>query len=172
MKKRFLSDFRFAVSAKSNCIWTADRWMGGDVSCSFFSIREINEDSLLWHQSTPFTKGKDLRNDRFHRHAGRAFDEVRALQDGVLPHPVSDADDRLLQTLLLVQLRLFPGFLFFPRLVIGEKSGWSALSGLRLMAFSRFRKMLRAFRQARSHRSGAPYGQSRYFSAFRWNTFS
>ena len=29
--------------------------------------------------------------------AGRALHEVRALQDGVLPHPVFDADDRLLQ---------------------------------------------------------------------------
>ena len=53
--------------------------------------------------------------------AGRAFHEVRALQDGVLPHPVLDADDRLLQTLLLVQFRLFLGFLFFQHLVIGEK---------------------------------------------------
>ena len=53
--------------------------------------------------------------------AGRALHEVRALQDGVLPHPVLDADDRLLQTLLLVQLRLFLGFLFFQHLVIGEK---------------------------------------------------
>ena len=53
--------------------------------------------------------------------AGRAFHEVRAYQDGVLPHPVLDADDRLLQTLFLVQLRLFLGFLFFQCLVIGEK---------------------------------------------------
>ena len=53
--------------------------------------------------------------------AGRAFHEVRALQDGVLPHPVLDADDRLLQTLLPVQFRLFLGFLFFQCLVIGEK---------------------------------------------------
>ena len=53
--------------------------------------------------------------------AGRALHEVRALQDGVLPHPVLDADDRLLQTLLLVQFRLFLGFLFLQRLVIGEK---------------------------------------------------
>ncbi len=53
--------------------------------------------------------------------SGRALHEVRALQDGVLPHPVLDADDRLLQTLLLVQFRLFLGFLFFQHLVIGEK---------------------------------------------------
>lgn len=53
--------------------------------------------------------------------AGRALDEVRAFQDGVLPHPVLDADDRLLQTLLLVQLRLFLGFLLFQRLGIREK---------------------------------------------------
>ena len=53
--------------------------------------------------------------------AGRALHEVRALQDGVLPHPVFDADDRLLQTLLLVQFRLFLGFLFFQLHVIGEK---------------------------------------------------
>ena len=53
--------------------------------------------------------------------AGRALHEVRALQDGVLPHPVLDADDRLLQTLLLVQFRLFLGFLLLQCLVIGEK---------------------------------------------------
>ena len=55
--------------------------------------------------------------------AGRAFHEVRALQDGVLSHPVLDADDHLLQTLLLVQLRLFHRFLFFQRLVVPEKVG-------------------------------------------------
>ena len=55
------------------------------------------------------------------RLAGRAFNEVRAFQDGILPHPVFDADDRLLQTLLLVQLRLFCRSLFFQRLVISEK---------------------------------------------------
>ena len=53
--------------------------------------------------------------------AGRAILEVRAFQDGVLPHPVLDAGDRLLQTLLLVQLRLFLGFLLLQCLVIGEK---------------------------------------------------
>ena len=53
--------------------------------------------------------------------AGRALHEVRAIQNGVLPHPVLDADDCLLQTLLLVQLRLFCRSLFFQRHVIGEK---------------------------------------------------
>ena len=53
--------------------------------------------------------------------AGRALHEVRAIQNGVLPHPVLDADDRLLQTLLLVQLRLFRCFLFFQNLVVREK---------------------------------------------------
>ena len=61
--------------------------------------------------------------------AGRALHEVRALQDGVLPHPVLDAGDRLLQTLLLVQLRLFLGFLLLQCLVIGEKV---RLAGVRI----------------------------------------
>ncbi len=55
------------------------------------------------------------------RLAGRAFNEVRAFQDGILPHPVLDADDHLLQTLLLVKFRLFCRSLFFQLHVIGEK---------------------------------------------------
>ena len=31
-----------------------------------FSIREINEDSLLWFRSTSFTKVKDRQNDLSH----------------------------------------------------------------------------------------------------------
>ena len=48
-EKAVLSDFRFAVqmSPKSNCIWTADKRMGGEVPCSSFSTREIREDSLF-----------------------------------------------------------------------------------------------------------------------------
>ena len=41
-----------------------------------FSIREIHEDSLHWLRGTPFPKEKDLRNDRFHRHAGHG--DIRA----------------------------------------------------------------------------------------------
>ena len=37
-EKAVLSDFHFAVqmSPKSNCIWTADNRMGGEVSCSYY----------------------------------------------------------------------------------------------------------------------------------------
>jgi len=42
-EKAVLSDLAFAVqmSLKSNCIWTMDNRMGGNVSCSSFSILAI-----------------------------------------------------------------------------------------------------------------------------------
>ena len=45
-EKAVLSDFHFAVqmSPKSNCIWTADNRMGGEVSCSSLSIHAIKAD--------------------------------------------------------------------------------------------------------------------------------
>ena len=48
-EKAFLSDFCLAVqmSPKSNCIWTAARRIGGDVSCSSVSMSAIKADSLL-----------------------------------------------------------------------------------------------------------------------------
>lgn len=48
-EKAVLSDFCFAVqmSPKSNCIWTADNRMGGEVSCSFFSMHAVKVDNLF-----------------------------------------------------------------------------------------------------------------------------
>ena len=48
-EKVVLSNLYFAIQMlpKSNCIWMAERRMGGDVSCSSFSMKAINEDSLF-----------------------------------------------------------------------------------------------------------------------------
>ena len=67
-EKAVLSNFRFVVQVKIklNCICVSDKRMGGEFSCSSFSIREINVDKLFWLQRTPFTRVKNLRKELFH----------------------------------------------------------------------------------------------------------
>ena len=57
------------------------------------------------------------------RFAGRAFFQIHAFEDGIRPHALFDVENRLLQTFLLVQLRLFRRFLFFQSLVIRKEIG-------------------------------------------------
>ena len=49
--------------------------------------------------------------------AGRAFLQIHVSEEGIRPHTLFDVENRLLQTLLLVQFRLFRRFLFFQCLV-------------------------------------------------------
>ena len=48
-EKAVLSDFCFAVQMllKSNCIWTADNRMGGEVSCSSLSMHAVKVDNFF-----------------------------------------------------------------------------------------------------------------------------
>lgn len=55
--------------------------------------------------------------------SSRAFFQIHAFEDGIRSHTLFDVENRLLQTLFLVQFGLFRRFLLFQRLVVREKIG-------------------------------------------------